>query len=157
LFTSLEMNGRATYVVIGILILGGAPAYQRQATGSPKPIRPIPRKLPPEVTALPTWQIIASRMPIGRVPLRAFRLAPGRIYLCSYPHPWSQVHAWSQSPKPIRTYCVSLLPTFVVIDQVGNILYRGNSVSAVSEKVAELVSSPSIPANNGSGYVTVQR
>lgn len=66
-------------------------------------------------------------------------------FLRSHPHHWPNVHVLSQRTNVLNPYGVRLLPTFVVIDQVGNIQYRGNDVNQAGAKVAELVATPSIP------------
>jgi thiol-disulfide isomerase/thioredoxin len=66
-------------------------------------------------------------------------------FLRQHPHKWRNVHCLSQRSNPLATYGVRLLPTFVVIDQVGNIQYQGHEIGVASSKVSELVSNPSIP------------
>jgi thiol-disulfide isomerase/thioredoxin len=85
------------------------------------------------------------------------RLRTASSYVKSNPHPWPQVHAYSQSPNPIRSYGVSTLPVFVVIDQIGNIQYKGNNITTAVAKVAELAQTPSIPQNATAGFYTAQR
>lgn len=85
------------------------------------------------------------------------RLRTATSFVKSNPHPWPQVHAYSQSPNPIRSYGVSALPVFVVIDQIGNIQYKGNNIATAVAKVAELVQTPSIPQAGTSGFYTAQR
>jgi len=72
-------------------------------------------------------------------------------FLQKNPHAWSNVHARSQAQDPIGLYGVSLLPTFVAIDQIGNIQYQGGDISAAASKVAELVSLPSLPVQPPAG------
>jgi thiol-disulfide isomerase/thioredoxin len=71
-------------------------------------------------------------------------VAAAQRYLRQNSHNWMQIHLPSQRPDPRQTYGVNLFPTFVVIDQVGNMQYKGNSVAQAVQKVSELVSSPSI-------------
>jgi thiol-disulfide isomerase/thioredoxin len=78
-----------------------------------------------------------------------------RSFLQSNPHSWPNIHARSQSANPISLYGISLLPTFVVIDQVGNIQYKGSSIDAASSKVVELVSVPSILTQTPGGTVAM--
>lgn len=70
-------------------------------------------------------------------------------------HPWPQVFTPGQKPDPRKIFSVSLYPTFIVIDQAGNIQYRGTSVQLVASKVGELITTPSIPAGGqiGAGYL----
>lgn len=74
--------------------------------------------------------------------------AEAESFLRTHPHHWPNVHVLSQRTNVLSPYGVQLLPTFVVIDQVGNIQYRGNDVNQAASKVSELVANPSIPNVN---------
>jgi len=80
-----------------------------------------------------------------------------QAFLRRNPHHWPNVHAWSQRQNPINLYGVKLLPTFFVIDQIGNIQYRGNNIGTASRKVAELIANPSLPADYASAPVVSLR
>lgn len=73
------------------------------------------------------------------------RRTEAETFLRQHPHNWRNVHVLSQKANLLNPYMVRLLPTFVVIDQVGNIQYRGGDINQVASKVAELVTSPSLP------------
>ncbi|NUN96026.1 MAG: redoxin family protein [Candidatus Omnitrophica bacterium] len=65
------------------------------------------------------------------------------------PHPWDHVYTPATRPDLRKTFAVNLYPTFLVIDQVGNIQYRGNNAQQAVAKVVELVQTPSIPQGAG--------
>lgn len=69
-------------------------------------------------------------------------------YLQRNPHDWPQIYDRELPNSLVKAYGVTLFPTFVVIDQMGNIQYKGSSIDAASSKVAELVRVPSIPSNS---------
>jgi hypothetical protein len=62
----------------------------------------------------------------------------------------------AQATNPIVPYGVQTLPTFVVVDQVGNIQYKGGSVDTATAKVAELVTAPSIAASASASVASVR-
>ncbi len=61
-------------------------------------------------------------------------------------HDWPQIFDKETRPSLVSTYGVKLFPTFVVIDQLGNVQYQGSSVATAAAKVAELIQIPSAPA-----------
>lgn len=71
------------------------------------------------------------------------------------PHPWDQVYTPATRPDLRKTFGVNLYPTFLVIDQVGTVQYRGNNVQQAVAKAGELVETPSLP--QGSGTVAALR
>jgi len=71
-------------------------------------------------------------------------------------HGWENIHVGSQFGQRIQSkYGVQRIPTFVVIDQVGNIQYKGKDIRIAKSKVDELVTTPSLPA--GGGMMVSQR
>lgn len=76
------------------------------------------------------------------------RRVEAETFLRQHPHNWHNVHVLSQKTNLLNPYMIRLLPTFVVIDQVGNIQYRGGDINQVSSKVAELIANPSLPKSS---------
>jgi thiol-disulfide isomerase/thioredoxin len=73
------------------------------------------------------------------------RKSTAASFLKSNPHDWPQIYDKDLKASLVGAYGVRLFPTFVVIDQLGNIQYKGSSVSSAAAKVAELVQVPSLP------------
>ncbi len=103
----------------------------------------------PCLKAMPRLAEIRSSFPEGQLTILGMNTDETKneaeSFLRTHPHHWPNVHVLSQRTNVLTPYGVRLLPTFVVIDQVGNIQYRGNDVNQVGIKVAELVTNPSIP------------
>jgi thiol-disulfide isomerase/thioredoxin len=111
----------------------------------------------PCLRAIPKVSALRSAYPEAQVAIIGINCDESISALQAYsrrqPHPWPQIHSGSQRANPLSLYGVSLLPTFVVIDQTGRIQYKGNDVSSASSKTAELVSNPSISPGPGGGSV----
>ncbi len=103
----------------------------------------------PCLKAMPRLAEIRSSFPEAQLTILGMNTDETRSeaesFLRTHPHHWPNVHVLSQRTNVLSPYGVRLLPTFVVIDQLGNIQYRGNDVNQVASKVSELVSNPSIP------------
>ncbi len=66
-------------------------------------------------------------------------------FLKRNPHDWPQIYDRELRASMVKAYGVKLFPTFVVIDQLGNIQYQGSSITTASAKVSELIRVPSLP------------
>jgi thiol-disulfide isomerase/thioredoxin len=106
----------------------------------------------PCLKAMPRLAEVRSSFPEGKLTILGMNTdetqAEAEGFLRTHPHHWPNVHVLSQRTNLLSPYGVRLLPTFVVIDQVGNIQYRGNDVNQAASKVSELVANPSIPNVN---------
>jgi thiol-disulfide isomerase/thioredoxin len=106
----------------------------------------------PCLKAMPRLAEIRSSFPEGKLMILGMNTdetkAEAESFLRTHPHHWPNVHVLSQRTNVLSPYGIRLLPTFVVIDQVGTIQYRGNDVNQAASKVSELVANPSIPNAN---------
>jgi len=104
----------------------------------------------PCLKAMPQVEALREQHPESRLAVFGVntdeKKATLQAFLKTKPTDIPQIHAWSQKPNPIHTFGVSLLPHFVVIDQVGKVQYRGGSATAMIAKVEELIAAPSLPA-----------
>ncbi|MCA9411516.1 MAG: TlpA family protein disulfide reductase [Candidatus Omnitrophica bacterium] len=62
-------------------------------------------------------------------------------------HDWPQIFDRGLKSSLVKAYGVKLFPTFVVIDQMGNVQYQGTIVQTAAAKVTELIEKPSISEN----------
>ncbi len=103
----------------------------------------------PCLKAMPRMEQIRSSFPETKLAILGMNADETRTeaegFLRTHPHNWPNVHVLSQRTDILSPYGVRMLPVFVVIDQVGNMQYRGNDVNQAAAKVAELVATPSIP------------
>jgi len=108
------------------------------------------RECGPCVRALPQVDKLRSAYSKDQLTIVAVnndrRKSTATAFLQRNPHDWPQIYDKEQRTSLVDAYGVKLFPTFVVIDQLGNVQYQGSSITTASAKVDELIRTPSIPA-----------